>query len=174
MKKTIYSTNKGYSLIEMIVYIAILSFVSVFVITALVLTIKSFIAFSISRNIVDNASLAIDRIVREVRLSNEVILGSSVFDVNPGALHIKTDDGTGTTTTMKFYVSNGRLVFNRGTTTGIYLTSDKLNVTNLVFRHSNTSTSSQSIKIEMTLEGGIGETYKSENFYNTAVLRKLY
>jgi len=157
--------KKGTTLIELLIYTAILAAVSVFMISSILITIKSFNDYRLSRNISVSAASAMERMVREVRQASDVS-GAGVFDVSPG--HLVLD-------TAEFFADSGRLVIkNAGGNT--YLTPQDLIVSNLIFREVATSTNqvSKAVKIEMELTGGQGSYAKSEKFQTTVVLRGSY
>lgn len=173
------SLKKGFSLPEMIAYVTILT---LFLITIANLSIsisKSLIDIRISKDIAVSAQSAFERIGNEIRNAYNID-AQSVFDTNPGMLVLNSIDQNGQPVNYRFYKSGNSLVVDNGSQSGSQVAdasgpiiSDSVSLNNLVFRKI-TATSSIAVKIEMTLSSGEGNHLKSENFYDTIVLRGKY
>ena len=155
----------GFTLIEMLVYIAILSIIAVVVINSMLSLKDSYINFKVSRNVTIAALSSIDRMTREIRLA-DTITGTSTFDVHPGVLGLSF----GGSTTTEFYLNEGTLKISENSTEIGALTRNEATITNLVFRQLG-SGSADMIRIEMTIESTVGTTTLSKDFYTGAVLR---
>jgi len=165
--------KKGFTLIEMIIYITILSALFILIINTLLLISKSYKSIKLTNDINNSASASLERIIRELRLAQNVNTSLSLLSSSPGKLVLNTTDNLGTPIVLDFYVENDTLKLNEdGVLSGV-LIRDNVKVTNLIFRHI-ISTSSESVKVELTLTGSEGNTTKTENFYSTAVLRGSY
>ncbi len=164
--------KRGYTLLEAIIYIAILAMLTVTFINLLFTMVKSYTEFRLTRNITASASLVMERIVREIRQATSVDL-TSTLGSHPGRLLLNTTDGNGAATTRDFYLTLGTLMVKEGSGAAASTTAKSVSVDNLVFRQINTANSS-AIKIEMTLTAKRGEVSRTEKFYNTAVLRGSY
>lgn len=169
--------NNGFSLIETMVYTAILAVTTIFVVSSLLKTVSAFNSFRVSKQINASAISALEKMTREIKSAGQVDEINSVFDTNPSKLIInKTDPNTGAPTIIEFSVSNSRLTIKKDNDAPIALTSSGTEIINLVFRQVATSTNqrSKAIKIEMTIKSGYGNYQKTENFYDTIVLRGSY
>lgn len=163
----------GFSLIEMIVYISLLTVIMVSVVNMLLVMSRANSFYKVSRHIQSSAVFALDRIVRDIRNAQSVDLIGSTLGASPGVLILNTTQATGTPEIIQFYVSAGALrVKQDGGDIGPLTLSD-VSVQNLVFRHINTGIS-QAVKVELTLSSGAGSFARSANFYATAVLRDSY
>jgi len=121
-----------------------------------------------------------DRIIREIRSASTVDTSAScLFDppfidgCDPELGFLKLNKVvSGSTESVRFYVTNGRImVEENGSETGP-LTSSKIVIDSLKFRRSATSTG-EALRIELSIM--IGEDQSTiKNFYNTAVLRGAY
>lgn len=170
-------SKKGFSLMEMVIYTAILAVFSVLVISSLLGMMKSFNGYRVSRYINFAGSVAMERITREIRLANDVAVVESVFETHPGALKLNTIDPVSEiATTIEFFASSTQLMVKEGADTAVILTPMALELTNLVFREVATSTNlnSYAIKVEMELKGERGNYEKTTKFYNTVLLRRSY
>jgi type II secretory pathway pseudopilin PulG len=167
MMRTI-STTKGFSLVEVMVYLA----VTVFLAGALVTTFLS-LNTVLARNATERAltmgaQVSLERVVRAARSADTVHTGLSTLDSSMGALAL-----TEGATTTRFYVSGDALMLSvNGTDLGP-LTSDGVSVEDVVF-HRYVASTSEMIRMELTLSA-IGKASSStRTFYSSAVLRGSY
>jgi len=167
--------NKGISLIEMIVYVAILSAVFVLVINTLLIVTRSYRSIKLVNDLNNSASISLERLTREIKLANSVNTTLSVLNSTstPGRLVLNTVDEFEAPLVLDFYVDNGLLKLDKNSASFGVLTRDNVLVTGLIFRHTTASTS-EAVKIEMELTGTEGDETKVENFYVSAVLRGSY
>lgn len=159
----------GYSIIEIIVYLAIFAVMSVLVINSFITVLSSFNVTSFNRKLLESGTVSMERMTREIRQAESIDASSTsnslVLQVSSGYMCFKrTDDGnlnfsTGSTTSCT--ISQGDLL------------DDDVSLTSIAFRKI-TTTESQAVKIEMVLEYNEGTTTRSENFYNTTLLRGAY
>ncbi len=104
-------SRRGFSAIEMVIYVAILGMVSIFVVNTILIIIKSFNGFRASSDLNTNGEIAMERMVREIRLADDVDSAISVFDINPGHLILNTiDPNTELATTIEFFASTTALM----------------------------------------------------------------
>jgi len=165
--------NKGSSLLETLIYMFIFGLLSLAVTNALISLTRSYALIRSSASLESVAEVAMERISRDTRESLSVDFGSSVFDVSPGVLYLNTKDQSGLDMTLRFFLSSGAVhVEENGTDLGPLSTS-KATITRLVFTPI-TTVNSKGIKIELSAEAGTSTSYKTRNFYTTAVLRGSY
>ena len=164
--------SSGVSLLEMIIYVAILSAVTVLVVGSMLALARSYHSLAISRDINNSATIALDRISREIRSAKSINIAASTLESHPGQLVLNTKDNAGQDTTIDFYLESGVLKVREGGIERGSLTKQKLLVTNLVFRRI-ASTSIEAVKIELTLEGSSGPRTKQKTFYTSALLRGI-
>lgn len=162
--------ERGYTLIEIVVYIAMLSLVSIVVVNSFIVSISSSkVAFE-KRNLLEAGTIAMDRITREIRMADTVVDANSTFDSDPGILEISSTDSSGDTRTIRFQVDSGEMsMYENGSFYGS-ISGDKVTVNSLFFRKIITS-SGVAIKIELSVLGNEGRV---ANFYNTVALRGAY
>ena len=166
-------SRAGFSLVEMMVYVALLTVILVAVVNMLLVMSRAYSFYKVSRRLQSSAVFALDRMVRDIRNSRNVDLSASALGVSPGVLTLNTTQATGTPETLQFYVSNDVLRLKQDSGDIGPLTIDGVTVRSLVFRHMNTGIS-QAVKIELTLGSGAGSFARSANFYATALLRDSY
>jgi len=161
-------TTKGFSLIELLIYIALLSVIVVVVVSVLLSLTRAYGAFKVSQRINNSAITALERITRDSRNAESIDLANSTFDVHPGRLTLNTG-----TMTIEIYLDGDVLkVREDGVDIGS-LTTQRVSVSSFVLRHLF-SGSIEAIKIELTLTSSQGEFTKTERFYSAAVLRDTY
>lgn len=166
-------SGAGFSLIEMLVYVTILSALFILVVNTLLVVNRSYSTIKVTNDINNSAIVSLERFVREIRLANSIDLSDSVFGTNPGRLVLNTTDSIGNPLILDFYVESNDLKLKKDGVLSGSLILDDVDITNLVFINTSTTTSS-SVKIEMTLETSNKGANKSEKFYSSAVLRGSY
>jgi type II secretory pathway component PulJ len=165
---------RGYSLIEVIVYIAIFTSISILVINSFITILSSFKNTEANRRLLESGSLVMERMTREIRQANSIDLTNSTIGSNPGILQLNGKDSGGGLIYIKFKKEdNGEIDIYRNNNSGENLLSSQVLVTSLIFRRI-TTTESEAVKIEMTIQYTNGSIVKTENFYNTIILRGSY
>jgi type II secretory pathway pseudopilin PulG len=153
MKK---KNKKGYTLVEMIIYISLIVMIMISVVGIVIAVMKSNKYVGALNEIENSAILSLNRISREIRIaSSATLLNSSNISFG--------------TTTIYLNSSLGQIYINDGSGPNP-LTSSKVNVSRLFFTKI-TSTSSTAIKIEMTLNTSSSDISLSKDFNTTTVLR---
>jgi len=171
VKKRVTS-SRGYSLVETIAYITLMSLIVGVISYVITMLYNANSIVKATRNVENSAIAATDRIIRETRAATSVDIPNSSFGVDGGILTLNIPSGTGTRTT-KFYLSNSRImVDDNGVLTGPLTLSDT-QVSSLRFYYLATTTS-KAVKFEMTLVGPASSPGISEKVYGTAVLRGSY
>ena len=165
-------TNRGYTLLEAIIYIVILAVMSVIFISLLFTMTESFNEFRLTRALVSSASAGLERLVRETQHAATIDLASNL-GVHPGRLLLNTTNATGLPTTLDFYLLAGALMVKEGTATAVPITATGVTVDGLIFRQIVTAEST-AVKMELTLSAHRGALTRAEKFYATAVLRDSY
>lgn len=166
--------KKGTSLIETLIYSAILGVVAVFTTSSLLVTMKSYSSVKLSRDINFSASTAIERMTNEIRLANSIDNAGSVFAISPGKLKVNTTDAFGAPTTIEFFLSGFGVFVKEGTNSPEALTASSTEILSLVFDKINSASTSSAVKISLTVKAKNGNLDRTEKFYNTAILRGSY
>lgn len=168
--------NRGFSLAESLVYMALLVFLLVGIINAIVMLTSMYRNVRTARAIESSAISLMDRIVREVRNADSVNSAQTSWNISSGSLGLNSTDQSGTPTTIRFYIATSTsraMIEENGASLGP-ITDGNVIVTNLIFRSYATTTSS-AVKIEMTItSASTSPIFISRNFYGTAVLRGSY
>lgn len=167
------TTERGVTLIEMIVYIFILVFVVLVVISMLIVLGKSYREIKSAEAIEVSAQAALDRMVREIHDAKSVDVTQSFLNATSGKLMLNTTDAQGGNATIQFLLSSTTIRIKENAIDSGPLSASSTNVTALIFRLV-TGAQSQAVKIEMAIESGTSTAYRSNHFYDTAVLRGSY
>lgn len=150
-----YQSQKGFTLVELIIYVATVSVVLVIGINLGLNLIKSDSQARSEQEIYNNARLLVNTITQKIRESDDVATGSSVFGEHPGVLAL-TDivfdtqiDGT----VRKMRIQEGGVISD--------LTSDGVNVSNFVLTDLTRGSEPKNVLIQLTLEG-YGQSFSIE------------
>jgi len=163
-----YHTTRGVTLIETLVYIAVMLVLS----GALFLTFFSLdtvlVRNKVERELTDSASVSLERMSRAIRSAGSVNTGLSTLGSSPGALAVQ--EGT---TTTRFYISGNNLMMSvNGVVLGP-LTADGVTVESLVFTR-YVGVSSEMVRVALTLSSDNPAASSTRTFYTSAVLRGSY
>ena len=163
--------KRGFSMLEMVVYVTILATLFILVVNTILVVTGSYSSIKVSNTLNNSALMSLERLLLEIRNSKSINLGSSVFGTHPGRLVLNT--GTTSPASIDFYIEDGQLKLKKDNVLTGSLTSDNVSVTNFVLTNTSSTTSS-SVKIELTLNASEGDISKTEKFYASAVLRGSY
>lgn len=143
---------RGFTLLETIIYIAIIGVVlSGFVGYALNISSTREKAYVVEE-VQANARAALDTITQKIRSANGVNFASSTLGSDPGVLVLEMNNSSLDPTIIDLSVNDGVLQIKEGAGSAIPLTSDEVQVTNLVFINQSNSAGRENIKVEITVE----------------------
>jgi len=146
--------SKGFTLIELVIYTALLVVVSVVSISFFIQVVGVTESSRRSREALDNAKRAIDVMSQEIKNAKSIYTPTNIFGVHPGQLSLETirdlpaDENS---TYVDFYVDDERLYIKKEGQAAELVTSEKVKVTNLVFTLLSPTSSSPEVKIEITV-----------------------
>jgi hypothetical protein len=163
----------GFSLVEMLLYVAILAVTSIIIVNTLILLMTSFASVKISKTLGISASTGLERIVREVRNSESIDFAESTLNSNPGVLKLNVEGADGVPYTALFYIENGVLKVKKNSGPGQALTLLNATPVSLVFRRI-TTLQGEAVRVELTLSATERNITRTENFYASAILRGSY
>lgn len=165
--------KSGFSLIEMIIYISILAVVLVIVINTSLLMAKAYSGMKISHDISNSAVNIMERLTREIRWSDSVNVGGSVFSSDQGVLVLNTINELEESVEMRFSLEGGDLIMKEGVSSGEPLDLPGIVVKKFYLERSDLGIS-ELIKIRLEIEGYHKDKVKTETFYNSVVTRESY
>lgn len=165
--------KRGITLIEVVVYTALLAFLTVLVIRASLSMYDTYVYVKVLSDINNSATLSMERMGREIRDAESIDVGLSTFESNPGVLVINTTNGESSESVSFFIDASSRLVIQREGEEPSPLTESQLEISNLVFRHIITD-HSEAVKIELSVQNTVKGEVIERNYYNTIILKGSY
>jgi len=168
-------TIEGFSLLEAIIYIAILGMLFVVVVNTTLIGMDAFGKSRVKRSLATQGFTAMERMLHEIRLASSVDTIASTFGTHPGVLVLNTQVSSADETpiTRTFNIVNSTLMLTEGGGTPKVLSGD-VSIIKLVFYFTSSSDISEAARVEMTIESSFKTFLESRKFYSTAVLRGSY
>lgn len=145
-------SQRGFTLLEMVVYIGLVVIVAGLVINFALSLITSYGKIQASKEAMNNASFALDTVVNEIRQASKIYTPTSDFVSDPGQLSVETSlnpPTNETSTYVDFYVDNNKLYLKRESQSALALTSDRVKVKNLTFTRLTPPNAPESVKIQI-------------------------
>lgn len=163
------NTNKGFTLIETVLYFALLAVISVLVIGNIITLFKNYKVVRSNQAIEYNAISIFDKLSRDVHDAKNVVVSNSSFSIPQGVLELNIASSTDDTssTTVRFYLSGGKVKYMKNGVDFGNLSTNAVTVSNFKINYIS-ATSSEAVKVEMTLDNPIA----TKNFYTTIQLRE--
>lgn len=167
--------TKGISIIETVIYMAILAGILVFAANSIILISSIYHKSKISRRVASDAEVGLERIIRETRLAYGVDALSSVFDSDSSVVELESFVSATDLTPIskKLYLNGGRIYLQEGLGSPLALTSSKVTVNKFSASYIF-SPNSEALKYEIFLRSGEGKASSSAEFFSTAILRGSY
>lgn len=167
-KKQNSLNNKGFSLVEILVYIALLIVLLNVAITTL-LSLDTVLARNQAERALNNsATITFEKIVRDIRVASSVDSGLSTLGTSPGALVLNQG-----ATTTSFYIATGTVAVSVNGVEKGPLTTNSITIDSLIFT-SYSGTNSDLVRIQMTLSVNTQAASSTRTYYTSAVLRSSY
>lgn len=164
--------TKGFTLVEMMIYIVIFSLFSIFTINTLLTMTRTFTEARVNRDLITAGNTALERITREIKSADSLSGTGNTLNASYGALSLIVPDGASTKTVTLVGSANAITLSENGGTATTLLTPT-ISVTSLIFRQI-TTTQGQAIRIEMTLRSTRGALVRTAPFYTTVIMRGAY
>lgn len=172
--------KQGFTLIEVVIYIGLVAIIGIVLTSFATRMIRSNSNAQFTTEALNNARGAAGAITREIRHARGVYYPTSVFDTHPGQLSLATRENLPAgekETYVDFYVDDNRLYLKRENEAAQLLTSQNVQVTNLVFTQLNTGVSASAVRVEITVapDTQVADvaTQSSVTLTTTAALRSL-
>lgn len=150
----IIKSQKGFTLVELVIYIAI---VSGFLATTIFFAMRIVEGGQRGRadiEVQQNVRLAMERITREIRSADNLNVEASTFETHPGVLSLASN--TPSLDPVLFFVENGILKIQKGTGSAYALTSNDVEVTNFVVRNLSVANRSTIVQIILNIKYATG------------------
>lgn len=187
-KKNYFTLNKiqknkqqvwGFTLIEIVIYIAFFSILTIAAINSIFNILTAYQKGQFKKSAINEANYALKTMLSEIEQSRKIYTQTSSFGTAAGQLSLETIQNIPIDETYGFediYLDNGKIWIKREKQNAVALTSDKNLVTNLNFIHLDAGTNYESVKITIDIESREGkpETKARVNLTSTATPRGDY
>ena len=164
-KFKIKNCKGGYTLIELLFYIALFAVLSLVVINSMIVMTKSFKETTIQASLMKGGDI-MERMSREVRRA------TGINSISASSLILNTKDSGDVPSTMQFLLSSGNLQLLANAAFIGNLNTSNVIITTLSFAQITTNKGT-AVKISLTIQSNT-DTSRFETFYNTVVLRGDY
>ncbi|MFH1012593.1 MAG: prepilin-type N-terminal cleavage/methylation domain-containing protein [Candidatus Peregrinibacteria bacterium] len=151
--------NKGFTMIELVVYVAVAAFILVGIVRFNWDIMGVGVKLNVSGELTQNSRLVLERITYKIQNAEALAVASSTFGVHPGVLTVTASGANSIIDTYTKNVSIGgqtisirKLRMKEGAAAAIDLTSDKVNVTHFVLTNLTRDEEPANVKMELTLE----------------------
>ncbi len=160
------SLKSGYAILELLFYIAFFAVLSLVVINAMIVMAGSFRETAIQTELAQSGFI-MERMGREIRGSYDI---SSISATD---LKLNAKDDAGANKTVEFLLSGFNLELIENSVLTGNLNTPNIKVTSLTFTQI-TTTKGKAVKILLTVQSTNDALGRTQNFYDTAVLRGIY
>jgi len=169
-----FNAPKGFTLIEIIIYVLLLSIIVVVVVNVFFSETNAWGHARAERIATDAGKLIMERIIQEVRLARSIDTSQSILGSHPGKLFLNTFESATSTiqTTLEIFLDGTELKMKRGAQAAISL-SGPIKVTQLIFFHMASEKSSL-VRLNLTIETSGSKFTKIKNFTSATILRNSY
>lgn len=162
MSYPFHQQRRAFTLVEMILYIALSAFVFFMIIETGLSVVTTFSRSKAQRDLNENARFVLNFLTEKIRHADDVIVTLSTFGTHPGSL-VLDYPGSDTNVIFETYTKNislpdgssynlRKLRIKEGTAGYQNLTNDKVEITNFVVRNLTRGTEPKNINIELTLQ----------------------
>lgn len=168
--------SKGFTLIELIVYVAVFAILMTTITLLAIAFIENTAKNRIKKEVVSGAYSAMNSIIYEIKRANNIYTPTSIFNSNVGQLSLETSQGLPPgeeITYLDFYVdSDNKLYIKREGQNPQILISENLKVTNLEFEHLDSTIDSVRINLTVEYDATVSEYQYSYGLSSSASLRR--
>jgi type II secretory pathway pseudopilin PulG len=146
--------KKGFSLIELIMYVGVIVFIGSIIVSFVPNVIRTSSYLNARGEVLNSTRVALDTIAQEIKHSYSVYPNTSVFDSSSGQLSLEKRQGdipSGETSTfVDFYIDDGRLYIKREDSPAQLIFSEKIFIDDLEFNYLNSSDSYPAVRVSIT------------------------
>ena len=165
-KLKIKNYKNGYAILELLFYIAFFAILSLVVINAMIVMTRSFRETSIQGELIQSGVI-MERISREVRQAY------NISSISATDLNLDSTDNGGANKTVEFLLSGTDIqLLENGVLTG-NLNTPNIAVTALTFTQV-TTTKGKAVKVALTVKSNNDALARTQDLYDTIVLRGIY
>lgn len=166
MKKKLLKNKKAFSLLEVILYLAIFSVVVFMIITVYAVIMDSRAKEKVVSEVTSEGGRIMQMVSQITR--NSTLINSPTFGANGNILSLNVFN-TGNNPTL-FYLNGNNLVIKEGSAAEVILNSNRVSISNLKFTNLSKSGTKGTMKIEFIVSGSSSNTkapYQFSQTYNS-------
>lgn len=171
------STRKGFSLIEAVVYVALLGIISIFIANAVVFLVRTYARTRAEREVLSNARSIMTTISSRVASSQDIYNPTSRFDVDAGQLSLVTmaTSTTGHTGAYADFWADSGVVYMREEGEAIRpLSAGSVRISVLRFERIIESLGRSAVRMTIQADAAFGAFPASATLITTTALRGNY
>lgn len=165
-KLKIKNCKRGYAVLELLFYISFFAVLSIVVIDSMIIMTRAFRETALQADLSQSGSI-IERMSREIRASYDMSL------ISESNLRLNTKDNSGTDKTLNFSLIGSDVQFLENDVFIGNLNTPNMAVTYLSFTQVITG-KGKAVKIVLTVKSANDALNRTQNFYDTIVLRGSY
>ncbi len=159
---------RGFSLVEMLVYLALLILISVVAVSSLLSLTDTLTAYRAEKQLTSQTRGMFERIVADMRNATAVNIITSTLDTSPGTLVLEYPSET-----ITYTLSGGSVTVARDSEAPSPLNTGGVTVTALTFTRYDMATT-ELVRVTLSATSVLGDATVSETFTTSAVLRGSY
>ena len=147
------SEQKGFTLVEIMLYTVLLIFFSAVAVTFLLYIVKLYVYTQVTSEVLVNAQSAMEIMVQEIKQSRSIYTPTSIFDAHPGQLSLETPRNMApeeNQTYVDFYIDDERLYMKREGSAAKLIIGNTVRVDTLTFKYLNPS-QAEAVQITLTV-----------------------
>lgn len=144
-------SNRGFTLVETLIYIAIIGGIVVSFVSFALNISKSRQKTFVAQEVQANARFALETISRAIQSGSGINKSASVFDSDQGKLSVVKADVKLNPTVINLSADNGVLQIKEGDSPVVPITSGAVRVINLSFSDLSSGSARENIKIDLTV-----------------------
>ena len=152
MYKQKLNNQSGFTFIELIIYLAIVGSILTSMVLFSLRILDTRTKTGTIQQVQANTRTAVDFISRQIRSSENINVGASTFNSDPGVLSLQMADSAVNPTVFQLDQDDGTLTVTQGANPTQNITDQNINVTNLVFTNLTGSNPRENVQIEITIE----------------------
>lgn len=160
--------KKGFSVIEVVIYLSMLITVSVLVIQNIITLFKNYNIVKAHQEIESNAINILDKLNRDIKESETVVIDQSYFYIPQGVLVLNN-----ATNTMKFSLDENKIKYYKNENYIGNISTKNVSVNDFkIYYISSTSTEAIRVDLGFSIQPHLSEEIINKNFHTTIQLRR--
>jgi prepilin-type N-terminal cleavage/methylation domain-containing protein len=159
-----HSNQNGFTLIELIIYVAVVGMVLVAFVGYSINVLQSKQKTNNQLEAQFNARFTLQRITQEIREASGVNTGDSIFGADPGRLSLVKYTAAKNPTIIDLTADDGEVQIQYGASAAESITTDQVQITNLTFNNVSGPAGKKAIQIQLTVK-----IDNADVFYQTEV-----